>query len=158
MRHHFSRSVRKYTSWYMHPTTTQLNLRIPRSDLSLRCSHEETLLLWLSKMRQENIWSDWANALADLNLRRTCMSEGIFTDVAAHLFYRVRKPWEKLVTKTYLYNFGPPWTALLYSKTGVLQGYTLFFLFLLKNIDCGNSLEPPHRVGSLVRTTSPRRF
>ena len=29
-----------------------------------------------------------------------------------------------------------------------LQGYTLFFLFLLKNIDCGSLLEPPHRVGS----------
>ena len=25
----------------------------------------------------------------------------------------------------------------------VLQGYTLFFLYLLKNIDCGYSLEPP---------------
>ena len=29
-----------------------------------------------------------------------------------------------------------------------LQGYTLFFLFMLKNIDCGYSLEPPHRGGS----------
>ena len=29
-----------------------------------------------------------------------------------------------------------------------LQGYTLFFLFLLKNIDCGYSLEPPRRGGS----------
>ena len=29
-----------------------------------------------------------------------------------------------------------------------LQGYTLFVLFLLKNIDCGYSLEPPHRGGS----------
>ena len=27
-------------------------------------------------------------------------------------------------------------------------GYTLFFLFLLKNIDCGYSLEPPRRDGS----------
>ena len=26
--------------------------------------------------------------------------------------------------------------------------YTLFFLFLLKNIDCGYPLEPPHRGGS----------
>ena len=26
-----------------------------------------------------------------------------------------------------------------------LQGYTLFFLFLLKSIDCGYSLEPPRR-------------
>ena len=29
-----------------------------------------------------------------------------------------------------------------------LQGYTLFFLFLLENIDCGYSLEPPRRGGS----------
>ena len=29
-----------------------------------------------------------------------------------------------------------------------LQGYTLFFLFLLKNKDCGYSLEPPRRGGS----------
>ena len=29
-----------------------------------------------------------------------------------------------------------------------LQRYTLFFLFLLKNIDCGYSLEPPRRGGS----------
>ena len=29
-----------------------------------------------------------------------------------------------------------------------LQGYTLFFLFLLKHIDCGYSLEPPRRGGS----------
>ena len=29
-----------------------------------------------------------------------------------------------------------------------LQGYTLFFLFLLKNIDCGYSLEPPRQGGS----------
>ena len=27
-------------------------------------------------------------------------------------------------------------------------GYTLFSLFLLKNINCGYSLEPPHRGGS----------
>ena len=29
-------------------------------------------------------------------------------------------------------------------KNWGLQGYTLFFLFLLKNIDCGYSLELPH--------------
>ena len=41
----------------------------------------------------------------------------------------------------YLYNFDPlkPWG---------LQGYTLFFLFLLNNIHCGYSLEPPRRGGS----------
>ena len=39
-------------------------------------------------------------------------------------------------------------TPLLYNKTGVYREYTLFFLFLLKNIDCGYSLEPPRRGGS----------
>ena len=29
-----------------------------------------------------------------------------------------------------------------------IQGYTSFFLFLLKNIDCGYSLEPPSRGSS----------
>ena len=29
-----------------------------------------------------------------------------------------------------------------------LHGYTLYFLLLLKNIDCGYSLEPPRRGGS----------
>ena len=29
-----------------------------------------------------------------------------------------------------------------------MEGYTLFFLLLLKNIDCGYSLEPPHWGGS----------
>ena len=40
------------------------------------------------------------------------------------------------VTKT-------PYTPVLYSKTGVYWGKH-FFLFLLQNIDCGYSLEPPH--------------
>ena len=49
------------------------------------------------------------------------------------------------IMKTRLYSFHSlkPHTC---SKTGVLQGYTLIFLFLLKNIDCGYSLEP-HRIG-----------
>ena len=39
-------------------------------------------------------------------------------------------------------------TLLLYSKTGVYRGKHYFFLFLLENIDCGYSLEPPRRDGS----------
>ena len=30
----------------------------------------------------------------------------------------------------------------------IVLGYTLFFLFLLKNIDCGYLLEPPRKGGS----------
>ena len=45
-------------------------------------------------------------------------------------------------------SFWPPWTPLLYSKTGVYRILHCFFLFLLKNIDCGYSLEPPCQDGS----------
>ena len=36
----------------------------------------------------------------------------------------------------------PPYTPFLYAKLGY-AGVYLFFLFLLQNIDCGYSLEPP---------------
>ena len=39
-------------------------------------------------------------------------------------------------------------TFILYNRD--LQVYTLFFLFLPKNIDCRYSLEPPRRGGSNV--------
>ena len=51
------------------------------------------------------------------------------------------------ITKIYLYNFDPLKPYFYIVKLG-LQGYTLFLLFLLKNIDCGYSLEPPRRGGS----------
>ena len=41
----------------------------------------------------------------------------------------------------------PPQTPLLYMG---YAGVYLFFLFLLQNIDCGYSLEPPRRGGSNV--------
>ena len=51
------------------------------------------------------------------------------------------------IMKTCLYNidlFKPHFCTV---KLG-FTGYTLVFLFLLKNIDCGYSLEPPRRGGS----------
>ena len=42
-----------------------------------------------------------------------------------------------------------PQTPLVYSKNGVCRGIPIF-LFLLQNIDCGYSLEPPRRGGSNV--------
>ena len=50
----------------------------------------------------------------------------------------------KTITKTRLYNFDPLKPHFYILNWG-LQGYTLFFLFLLKNIDCGYSLEPPRQ-------------
>ena len=52
------------------------------------------------------------------------------------------------VTKTCLYNFDPLKPYFYVVKLGTLQGYIISFLFLLKNKDCGYSLEPPRRGGS----------
>ena len=46
--------------------------------------------------------------------------------------------------KTRLYSFDLAKAHFYTVKLG-LQGYTVIFLFLLKNIDCGYSLEPPRR-------------
>ena len=51
------------------------------------------------------------------------------------------------ITKTYLYNFDPLKPRFYIVKLGFI-GYTLIFLFPLKNIDCGYSFEPPRRGGS----------
>ena len=51
------------------------------------------------------------------------------------------------ITKTCLYNFDPLKPHFYIVKLGFI-GITLFFLFLLKNIDCGYSLEPPRWGGS----------
>ena len=48
----------------------------------------------------------------------------------------------------------PPYTPLIYSKTGICRGIPIFFLFLLQSIDCGYSLEPPRRGGSNVYSQS----
>ena len=49
-------------------------------------------------------------------------------------------------SRKHAYIFFTP--LFLYNKTGVYRGIHYFYLFLLKNIDCGYSLEPPHRGGS----------
>ena len=69
-------------------------------------------------------------------------------------------------TKTYLYNFDPLKPPFYLVKLG-FTGYALFFLFLLKNIDCGYLLEclceavltSTHNLCfELVSTTSVRQF
>ena len=51
------------------------------------------------------------------------------------------------ITKTCLYNFDPLKPHFYIIKNGVYRGIH-YFLFLLKNIDCGYPLEPPRRGGS----------
>ena len=52
------------------------------------------------------------------------------------------------ITKTCLYNFDPLKPHFYIVKLGFTGVYIIYFLFLLENIDCGYSLEPPHRGGS----------
>ena len=56
-----------------------------------------------------------------------------------HWWYSSRKHTYILLT---------PLNPLSYSKTGVYRGTYYFFLFLLKNINCGYSLEPSRWGGS----------
>ena len=51
------------------------------------------------------------------------------------------------ITKTCLYNFDPLKPHFYIVKRG-FTGVDIIFLFLLKNIDCGYPLEPPHQGGS----------
>ena len=57
---------------------------------------------------------------------------------------RIKSDVARAITKTCLYNFDPLKPHFYIVKLG-LQGYTLLFSFLLKNIDCGYSLELPRR-------------
>ena len=52
-----------------------------------------------------------------------------------------------IIAKTCLYNFDPLKPHFYIVKLGLTRVY-IIFLFLLKNKDCGYSLEPPRRGGS----------
>ena len=54
---------------------------------------------------------------------------------------------QQTITKTHLYNFDPLKTHFCIVKLGFTWVY-IIFLILLKNIDCGYSLEPPRQGGS----------
>ena len=51
------------------------------------------------------------------------------------------------ITKTYLYNFDPLKPHFYIVKLG-FTGVYIIFLISAQNIDCGYSLEPPHRGSS----------
>ena len=52
-----------------------------------------------------------------------------------------------IITKTCLYNFDPLKPHFYIVKLG-FTGVCIIFLISAQNIDCGYSLEPPHRGGS----------
>ena len=68
----------------------------------------------------------------------------LFHNLLAHLSRRSSRKQAR-VTNTPLHP------TFVYSKTGVYRGIQ-FFLFLLQNIDCGYTLEPPHTEAVLTST------
>ena len=62
------------------------------------------------------------------------------TDFRSPLF-----PLVYFITKTCLYNIDPLKPHFYIVKQGLTGVNIIFFLFLLKNIYCGYSLEPPFR-------------
>ena len=84
---------------------------------------------------QRRLWSECVEA--DLGLRCSHMPEDTFSHGAAHF----------IITKTYLYNVDPLKPYFYKVKLG-FTGVYIIFLFLLKNIECGYSLEPPRWGGS----------
>ena len=80
------------------------------------------------------------NVQADLSIRWAHMSEVSFSHTAAHS------------TKTYLYNFDPLKPHFYTVKLWFTEVY-IIFLFLLKNIYSGYSLEPPRLVEAVLTST-----
>ena len=121
----------------------------PRNLISLRCPHEGTSHPWLSKMFPVKI-------LIRLRIRAgwsepcwTHMSEGTFSDVAAHICLDKKRGLGLLgwyITKTcrfkYIENFTTQNCKFSDKKKSDI------FHISAHNIDCGYSLEPPRRGGS----------
>ena len=73
----------------------------------------------------------------------------VWSEISSHYFYQLfRLGFSRSITKTCLYNFDPLKPHFYIIKLGFTGVYIIFFLFLLKNIDCGYPLEPPRRGGS----------
>ena len=79
----------------------------------------------------------------------TCrfVSDLVGTQIVGFLTHRLKS--QNLIRKTCPCNIYPLIPHFYIAKLGY-AGVYLFFLFLLQNIDCGYSLEPPRRGGSNV--------
>ena len=70
------------------------------------------------------------------------MPRSVTSDFGLHCL-----PMYLFITKTRLYNFDPIKPHFYIVKLG-FTGVYIIFLISAQNIDCGYSLEPPHRDGS----------
>ena len=144
-------SVRENVLSDMRPTKTQISLCI-RTLLSVFVVNMKTFASFANQYAfgDDSDQAARVHKLIWIFAGRTCPKELLLcTDFIVekiktlidHMYFIYPKYWDRqtnrpvqtawTITKTYLYNFDP-----LKPHCG-LQGCTLFFLFLLKNIDCG---------------------
>ena len=126
--------MRRHTLRHMRPKKTEIRLRM-RAVWS-----ESPLSTWRNcaslamKCAQWRFWPDCVNARVIWIAGRICL--------------KLRCPTlQSTITKTCLYNFDPLKPNFYIVKLG-FTGVYIIFLILLKNIDCGYSLESPRRGGS----------
>ena len=82
---YLSRSMTKPTKWHVHPAKTQISLGICLVwSESSRCAQWKGKDLKVSSCRQQRLWSEWADAQADLSQRWPHMSFCWFCHVQAH--------------------------------------------------------------------------
>ena len=89
-------------------------------------------------------FSVYLNRLVFVTCSTHSVYEGI-VQVFVWIFALLR--YKKKENTFHLYNFDPLKPHFYIVKLG-FTGVYIIFLFLLKNIDCGYSLEPPRRGGS----------
>ena len=132
-----------------------IRMRFVQTDLCLHCPYME--YDWLTTYHIcSKLWTSSFTAgccVYELLYERETMYALVRRSVGTHqkpqvVFNTDRSTAAVLVlfiTKTCLYSFDPL-KPHFYKWNWGLQRYTLFFLFLLKNIDCGYSLQPPRRI------------
>ena len=103
----------------------------------------------LFRSRSHPVAKEKVSAQSDLRFGKRCRKlifkmaavVAILDSLSAHLAILY------LITKTRLYNFDPFKPHFYIVKLG-FTGVYIIFLISAQNIDCGYSLEPPHRSGS----------
>ena len=93
-----SLDVRKPTFGHAHPAKIQISLRIRAvwSESSM-CIILDSEWCQVSSCGQRRLWSDCADAQADLSLRWAHMSEGTFSIIETHSYYAYRSVYALLI-------------------------------------------------------------
>ena len=117
-----------------------------QSDQGLRCPHSESLDTTECFNGEHMTGRDFAYMPDDVNPYILIVRRHFLAWHGQNIIYHQFKA-AHYITKTCLYNFYPLKPQFYIVNLG-FTGVYIIFLFLLKNIDSGYSLEPPRRGGS----------